>query len=84
MREEKQFTRLTLEQSDRTITWEMPYEDVDGEDMMNAINTIMIGMTFHPKTVLRSMAGFLMEWASDEYEIYEKDERDDLQVEDGE
>ena len=44
--ENNKFTRLTLEQSEMKITWEIPYEDVDGLDMVNELNTFIVGMTF--------------------------------------
>lgn len=70
---EDRFTRLTLEQSDKKIVWEVPYEDVDGtEDMMQAIYTIMIGMTFTPSTVFASMGNFINEKSKD-LEVIEKE-----------
>lgn len=65
------FTRLTLEQSDKKIVWEVPYEDVGGDEIMQAINTIMIGMTFSPDTVLDCMAGYLAEYGHDKYDVIE-------------
>ncbi|MBQ3414863.1 MAG: hypothetical protein IJH39_05855 [Clostridia bacterium] len=75
--EDKKFTRLTVEQSNKKIIWEVPYEDVSGDDMMQAINTLMIGMTFHPDTVLYSMAGFLEEYGHNLYDVYEHQEEDE-------
>lgn len=70
---EDRFTRLTLEQSDKKIVWEVPYEDVDGtDDMMQAIYTIMIGMTFTPSTVFASMGNFINEKSKD-LEVIEKE-----------
>ena len=69
--EDKKFTRLTLEQSDLKVVWEVPYEDVNTEDMMNAINTIMIGMTFHESQVYKAMADYLTDKAYDKYEVIE-------------
>ena len=70
--ENNKFTRLILEQNNLKIVWEVPYDDVNGEDMMQAIRTIMIGMTFSDASVESSMADYLMEH-SDEYEVTEKD-----------
>ena len=70
--EKSKFTRLTLDQSDLHIEWSVPYEDVSGEDMMQAIRTLMIGMTFSDITVESSMASYLEEH-SDQYVIYDKD-----------
>lgn len=62
------FTRLTLEQNNLKVIWEVPYDDVNGEDMMQAIRTIMIGMAFSDLSVESSMASYLQEH-SDEYEV---------------
>ena len=68
---DNKFTRLTLEQSDLKLIWEVPYEDVNYEDMMEAIKTIMIGMTFHESQVYAAMANYLNNKASDKYEVIE-------------
>lgn len=65
------FTRLTLEQSDKKLVWEVPYEDVSGDELIEAINTLMIGLTFTPETVIHSMAGFLEEYGHNLYDVYE-------------
>jgi hypothetical protein len=70
----KKFTRLTLEQNDLKLVWEVPYKDVTGEDMLQAIYTLMVGMTFNEKTIFNSMANFLMENAYDIFEITEKND----------
>ena len=70
----KKFTRLTLEQNDLKLVWEVPYKDVTGEDMLQAIYTLMVGMTFNEKIIFNSMANFLMENAYDIFEITEKND----------
>jgi hypothetical protein len=57
--QENKFTRLTLEQSDKKITWEVPYEDATGEDLVQAFYSLMIGMTFLPTTIRQSMKEFV-------------------------
>ena len=70
--EKEKFTRLTLEQSDKKVVWEVPYEDVDGvDDMMQAIYTIMIGMTFGSDTIYSAMASYLNERARHLFNITE-------------
>lgn len=74
---EDSFTRLTLEQSDKKIVWEKPYEDVDGvDDMMQAIYTIMIGMTFGSDTIYSAMASYLNEHARHLFYVQEINEGD--------
>ena len=75
--ENHKFTRLTVEQSEMKVTWEVPYEDVDGIDMVNALKTILVGMTFSPNYIPDIFADWLKEYASDKYEIIEKDEIDE-------
>jgi hypothetical protein len=70
----KKFTRLTLEQNDLKLVWEVPYGDVNGEDMMHTIHTLMIGMSFCDKAVFNSMVSFLMEHAGHLFEITEKND----------
>lgn len=67
--ENKPFTRLTLEQSDTKIVIEKPYEDISGNEMIEMLETIMVGMTFLPETVYKSMKDRVEELS----EIYEKD-----------
>ena len=71
MFDEPKFTRLTLEQSDKKIVWEVPYEDVGGDDLMEAINTVMIGLTFTPDSVIHCMAGFIEGHGQNLYDIYD-------------
>ncbi|MBR6907805.1 hypothetical protein IKN40_04895 [bacterium] len=75
--EKKEFTKLTLEQSGLKLTWEVPYEDVNYSDMMNAIKTIMVGMTFWEEQVYDAMANYLREYASDKYDVIEIVNNDD-------
>lgn len=67
--ENKPFTRLTLEQSDTKIVIEKPYEDVSGNEMVEMLETIMVGMTFLPETIYKLMKDRVEELS----EIYEKD-----------
>jgi hypothetical protein len=71
-REEK-FTRLTLDQKDLHIVWEVPYDDVSGDDMLNAIRTIMIGMTFSDLGIEKTMADYLRDHYSN-YDVVENND----------
>ena len=75
----EKFTRLTLEQADRKMTWEMPYEDVGADDLLEAFNALLIGFTWHQKTIYDVMAAYLQEHAHELYSVYEKapDEKDE-------
>lgn len=55
------FTRFTVEQSDRKIVWETPFEDISGEDCIQALETLMTGLTFLPTTIRKSMQTYIDE-----------------------
>lgn len=74
MYNEKPFTKLTLEQSNKKIVYEFPFEDVSGDDLVQALYTIMVGMTFTPESVIHIFAGFLEEYGHNLYDIYEHTE----------
>ena len=61
MNSQNKFTKLTLEQQDRKLTWEVPYEDVSVTEICEALYGILIGMTFAPETVAKGMKNFLEE-----------------------
>ena len=72
-REKEHFTRLVLETSNRKQVYELPFEDVNGEDMVHALATLMVGMTFSWDTVLSSFADYVADRGYDKYEVIEKD-----------
>ena len=71
--DEERFTRLTLETPKRKITYDLPYEDVSGDDMVHGLATIMLGMTFGWDTILHSLADYLTEHGGGKYEVYRDD-----------
>lgn len=61
MNSQNKFTKLTLEQPDKKMAWEVPYEDVSVTELCEALYSLLIGMTFSPETVARGMKNFLEE-----------------------
>ena len=55
------FTRLTLEQDDLKLSWEVPNKDVSAIEMVEAFHTLMIGMTFVEQTFFDTLAKYLSE-----------------------
>lgn len=55
------FTRFTVEQSDKKIVWETPFEDITGEDCIQALETLMMGLTFLPITIRKAMQTYIDE-----------------------
>lgn len=75
---EHEFTRLTAETSHGKIVWEMPSEELFGEDMVDAFNTLMIGLTFTQDVIYSSMANWLRDHAYDKYEITDIEKEEEL------
>ena len=55
--DKKNYLRVTAElhddeMEDRVIVWELSKSDVSGEDMLDMLRTIMVGLTF-PETVFQ-------------------------------
>ena len=69
----EQFTRLTLESSygSKTIV-EFDNEDIDVYELVNAFFTCLIGATFQPTSILRTMK----EFAEDSLEVLEPDKEE--------
>lgn len=61
MMNKDKFTRFTVEQSDKKIVWETPFEDISGEDCIEALETLMTGLTFLPTTIRKSMQTYIDE-----------------------
>ncbi len=74
--EKNKFTKVTIEQSNVKVTWEMPYEDLDATDFMDAIKTLMVGITFSEDQVYRAMVQYLLTNVPDKYDVIEIDEDD--------
>lgn len=72
METKSKFTRFTVEQSDKKIVWEVPYEDVNGEDCTKAVETLLVGLTFLPSTVYR----MFKDYVADNSFMYEKEENE--------
>lgn len=58
---QNKFTKLTLEQPDKKITWEIPHDDISASELCEALYSLMIGFTFAPQTVITGMKNFLAE-----------------------
>lgn len=53
-------TKITFQTGERTITLELPW-DAGADDIIQAVYTAMIGMTFHPDCVTDAMEQFVEE-----------------------
>ena len=63
---EKNYLRVTAEvhdsdfsHMDRKVVWEIPSSDVNGEDMLDMLRTIMVGLTFSEETFKKVLADYV-------------------------
>lgn len=80
-KDENDYTRLTLDQGDRKIVWEVSSKDVTNEDMIYAIRTIMAGMEFSEDDIEYAMISYLYE-NSDMFQNQEVDNNTHIITED--
>jgi hypothetical protein len=69
-------TKLSLELEYEKFTVEFKNIDVDGEQYMRALLSLMIGATFSENTVLNAMDDFLTSY---DYKDSDKEEQDETQ-----
>lgn len=62
------YTRVTVEvhdndfsSADRKVTWEIPDAYPSGEDMLDMLRTVMVGMTFSEKTFYDTVRDYVIE-----------------------
>ena len=53
-----QGTELTLKIGDDTLKFETPSSSLSVDDLIEAFYGLMIGHTYHPQSITRSMIGF--------------------------
>lgn len=59
--DEKQITKLTLECGNNKLSWEVPYNDSNIDELCQAFYALCIGITYLPQTVIRGMKDFVEE-----------------------
>ena len=80
-KDENNYTRLTLDQGDTKIIWEVSSKEVTNEDMIYAIRTIMAGMEFSENDIESAMISYLYQY-SDIFQIQEVDNNTRILTED--
>lgn len=73
MNTNEKFTRLTVEQPDCKIVYELSTDDVNTDDLLQGLKTLMIGMSFSENTIYKGMVDFLSDNCADKYEIIKKE-----------
>ena len=65
---EKNYLRVTAEvhdsnfsEMDRKVVWEVPTSYVNGDDMLDMLRTIMVGLTFSEETFKKVLADYVLD-----------------------
>lgn len=65
-------TKLTLQIGDTITSWEVPYEDISVDDLMDAFQGLCVGQTFVPESFWRACRDFYLEHEC----LYEEKEKE--------
>lgn len=74
--------KMTITQHGKMFSWETSTWDCDMDDFLEAFYGMMIGLTYHPETVLRGMKEFADERLGYLGPIEDWDDEDDREDED--
>lgn len=66
------FTKFSVEQKDQKVTVEYAGEDVNLNDCITAVVTLLAGLTFSPRSIYESFKDYV----EDHKFLYENDEQD--------
>lgn len=61
-----------MEQTNKYMSVEIPYEDTGIDELLDAFNGILIGFTWSQDTIYNCIADWLSEHAYDRFEVIEK------------
>ena len=57
--EKELYTRITLEQSMKKASWEIPFEDISASDILDAFGTIALCLGFSPSSIIEAAIHFV-------------------------
>lgn len=57
--EKELYTRITLEQSMKKASWEIPFEDISASDILDAFSTIALCLGFGPSSIIEAANHFI-------------------------
>ena len=69
---EKNITRITVENYDYKTSWEVPYSDLNLDEIFNGFISCLVGVTYHQDQVLRAMKEYVEERLPDPNEEYDE------------
>lgn len=56
-------TKITITSDDTTVSWEVPYSDIDINKALEGVVICLLGITFTRETILNGMKTYLEEYA---------------------
>lgn len=54
-------TKITITSYDTTVSWEVPYSDIDINKVLDGVVSCLLGITFTKETILNGMKTYLEE-----------------------
>lgn len=54
-------TKITITSDDITVSWEIPYSDIDINQALDGVVSCLLGITFTKETILNGMKTYLEE-----------------------
>ena len=80
MLEERRISKITVDNYDYTVSWEVPYNDTSLDDFLQGFVSCLVGVTYSEENVLRGMYEYAKERLnieSDEDESKNNEENED-------
>lgn len=59
--EEKRLTKITIENYDKTVSWEVPYNDTNLDDMFDAFVGLLTTLTWNHSSIIEFMKEYAEE-----------------------
>jgi len=72
--EEKRITKITIENYDKKVSWEVPYNDTNLEDMFDAFIGLLTTITYNYDGIIEFMKEYAEERLPNEYEDNENND----------
>lgn len=72
MLDEKIISKITVENYDYVVSWELPYNDTSIDDFLQGFVSCLVGVTYNENSILEAM----YEYAKDRLDI-DKDSKDE-------
>ena len=77
MLEERRISKITVDNYDYTVTWEVPYSDTSLDDLLQGFVSCLVGVTYSEENILRGMYEYAKERLNIDFDDYENNEKNE-------